>query len=430
MSDLAKRVYQAFGPEPLMPEQDNLYVDLEEVRGDANLVRRLAGNIRLASAATCQIVAGHPGSGKSTELRRLQRTLETGEDRAFVVFVQADEDIERNDVDFPEVLIAVIRQTAHLLKSRLDISLKPEGMKERLNKLRDWLPSGLELDKLELSAVFLKCSAAMKSNPSARRRIRGLLDEDAGNWVYAANDLIGRTKQELAKKGYGDLVIIIDDLDKMVLRPLPEAGCSTGEYLFVHREAQLRGFECHVVYTMPIALAYSAQEKVIANLYGGEPPVVAMTHIAGRDGGRFEPGFEKFRQIARERLASIDAEPAEVFADEAVLDRIVELSGGQPRELMRLIREAIVGEGLPIAPKAVTRVERESKRAYARFLCTEHWRVIEQVRLDAGFSRSEDNEDVFRDLLDSRAILQYVNDKEWYGVNPLVPDPPASLSNG
>jgi len=63
-------------------------------------------------------------------------------------------------------------------------------------------------------------------------------------------------------------------------------------------------------------------------------------------------------------------------------------------------------------------------------LCTEHWRVIEQVRLDAGFSRSEDNEDVFRDLLDSRAILQYVNDKEWYGVNPLVPDPPASLSNG
>lgn len=430
MADLVKRVYQVFGPEPLLPEQKDLYVDLDEVRGNANLVNRLASRIRLSDEPTCQIVAGHPGSGKSTELRRLQQTLETGKHRAFVIFVQADQDIERNDVDFPEILVAVIRQTAKQLRDRVGVSLKPGSLGERLERLKDLLPSGIELEKLELSAAFLKCSVAMKTNPNARRKIRGLLDDDAGNWLYAANDLIGSAKQELKKKGYGDLVIVVDDLDKMVLRPLPEAGCSTGEYLFVHREAQLKGFECHVIYTMPIALAYSAQEKVIANLYGGEPPVVPMTKIACDDGSRFKLGFGKFEEIVRERLDSVAADRGKVFADETVLDRLIELSGGQPRELMTLIREAIVSDGLPITSAAVMRVEREAKRAYARVLRTEHWPVIEQIRRNPDFSRSRDTDSIFRDLLDSRAILQYVNDEEWYGVNPLVPDPPASLNNG
>ena len=46
--------------------------------------------------------------------------------------------------------------------------------------------------------------------------------------------------------------------------------------------------------------------------------------------------------------------------------------------------------------------------------------MIEQVRRSGHVGRTHGNELTFRELLDSRAILQYVNDNVWYGLNPMV----------
>ena len=72
-ADLAQRVYREFSPEPLPPDrQTDLYVDLDEVRGKMDAVSRLERTIRFAEGKpTCQVLAGHRGSGKSTELLRL-----------------------------------------------------------------------------------------------------------------------------------------------------------------------------------------------------------------------------------------------------------------------------------------------------------------------------------------------------------------------
>lgn len=428
-SDVTNIVYQQFDPAPLRADQTDLYVDLDEVRGSMDLVNRLANRVRLANKATSQVLAGHRGSGKSTELRRLQRNLEIGKPPVFVVYVDVDDDIDLNDVDFPEILIAIVRQMAEQLKNRLEISLKPGLFTDRWKRLKHLLGT-IELDGVELSAQFLTLAATMKSSPDARLEIRKLLEPDTSNWLYAANDLIGVAKQELDKKGYSDLAIVVDDLDKMVLRPHHSAECSTGEYLFVHRVAQLTDFHCHMVYTMPLALAYSTQERVIATLYGGAPLVIPMTKLWTCQGKKYEPGRKKFRQIVEQRLKRAGAASQDVFKEKAVVDRLIELSGGQPRELMLLIRESIIGSGLPITAESVRRSEREGNRAYARQLRREHWRLLQQIRNNPDYCRSEDTDSVFRDLLDSRAILQYVNDKEWYRINPLVPEPPDLSGHG
>ena len=118
-ADPTQQVYREFGPEPIQPErQIDLYVDLEEVRGSMHAVSRLRERIRLAEGKpTCQVLAGHKGSGKSTELLRLKKELECGSPSFFVVYVKADEDIDRNDVDFPDILVAVVRQLATQPKS-------------------------------------------------------------------------------------------------------------------------------------------------------------------------------------------------------------------------------------------------------------------------------------------------------------------------
>ncbi len=95
---------------------------------------------------------------------------------------------------------------------------------------------------------------------------------------------------------------------------------------------------------------------------------------------------------------------------------------------MILLREAIIGGGLPITDAAVDRAEGEGRRAFARQLHEEHLKIIGQVRKDGKLRRTRDNEELVRDLLDSRAILQYVNKDEWYGVNPVISAPTSRTS--
>ncbi|MFC1795443.1 ATP-binding protein, partial [Planctomycetota bacterium] len=278
MADEIKKIYQVFDPAPLSADETDLYVDLDAVRGSSGLVKKFAQIIRLSDKPTCQLLAGHRGSGKSTELRRLQGELESGKEKFFTVFCEILEDIEPNDVDFPDVLIAIIRQVAEQFGERLSIKLKPGYFKQRWEELKNLLGSEVDFTKAELSVGLAKFSAAIKTSPNTRLKIRKSLEPRTNSWIDAANDVIGGAVLAASKKGYTGLVVIVDGLDKMTLRPHPKVGCSTAEYLFAERHAQLTAFSCHLIYTMPIALAYSCRERDIANQYGyTAPPVVPMT---------------------------------------------------------------------------------------------------------------------------------------------------------
>lgn len=429
MSDLIEKVYQAFDPGPLGgdADSDKLYVDLDDVRGCADVVNRLANKIRLSKTPTCQVLAGHRGSGKSTELRRLQHQLETASTRYFVVFCESDQDIDRNDVDFLEVLIAIMRQMSKRLREEVGIRLKLGYFRDRWQRIWNLLGSEVELESVELEAGFAAISTTVKASPDARLKLRGLIENDTGNWLNAANDLIGKVVLKLQKKDYHALVILVDDLDKMVLRPHPKAGCSTGEYLFVHRQAQLSAFLCHTVYTMPLGLAYSPLEPTIAGLYGGQVPVVPMIKISEPPpkGGDYAAGLEKCREIVRRRLESVGAKEEGVFDSPDTLDKLIRCTGGQPTELMYFAREALI-TSFPITAEAVERPARERRKAYARQLRAEHLPIIEEVRKTGRFTRTKQNDEAIRDLLDSRAVLQYVNDGEWYAVNPVIGSEPSS----
>jgi len=151
--DILEKVYQAFDPQkPLEAADTDRYVNLDEVRGSTGFVQRLAEPIYLSAKPTCQIVTGHHGSGKSTELLRLQRELQQHRKKPFVVYCEALEDIDRNDVDFPEVLIALVRQMATQLKERADIVLKPGYFKDRLQQLKGILAAPIAIDGHRLDA--------------------------------------------------------------------------------------------------------------------------------------------------------------------------------------------------------------------------------------------------------------------------------------
>ena len=149
-----------------------------------------------------------------------------------------------------------------------------------------------------------------------------------------------------------------------------------------------------------------------------------MTKITDEKGRTVAQGVEKFKDMVIRRLNDAGSDIKGTFQTETVLNHIIKISGGQPRELMTLIRDSLVTGGIPITRDAVSRTARNITHAYDRFLRKEHWKVINQVKKTHNLERTEKNDGLCMDLLDSRAVLQYRNEKQWYDANPLLPEPP------
>jgi sulfur relay (sulfurtransferase) DsrC/TusE family protein len=318
--------------------------------------------------------------------------------------------------------MAITRQVACELRNRLQIELKAGYFTQRWADLKGLLGSEVKLESLDLSAGLAKVTAALKSSPSTRNEVRQTLEPRTDSWIGAANEVFSEAVSRLAGRGYTGLAIIVDDLDKLSVDEKGKHGTSVAERLFLTRHAQLTAFNCHTIYTIPLALAYSCKEREIASLYGmTAPPVVPMTKLFDHDGKKHAPGFEKFRAIIARRIERAGAEQKNVFASDAVRDKAVKLSGGQPRFLITLIRDALVEGDLPITADTVDRVARKATHSYSRQLREEHWKIIEHVRKTHALTRTTDNDSLCMDLLANRAILQYLNDVDWYGLNPLLP---------
>lgn len=430
MSDLTKKVFKVFSEQPLTPEQSNLYIPLDELRGSYNTVRRLAGTIR-ADQGTTQVLAGHKGGGKSTELMKLQQELEQGHPKYFVVFCSSDEDIDRNDIDFPEILLVIVRKMAEQLNEKAKITLKPGYFKSRLESFKELLGSSIEFDKFDLGISTAKISGKIKNSPATRALLRTAMEPDTDNLLAAANDLIGEATLKLSEQGYDGLVILFDDLDKMIVRPMDDSRHTTDEHLFINRSPQMTGFHCHIVYSMPLTLAYSKHHQTLKNLYGGQLPAVPMIKLKAMppDGSIHPPGIAAMRKIIAARLNSEQIAFGDVFDSEETCKQLIQLSGGQPSVLMSLVKEAVIADTLPIAAPSLQRIRREGMREFRRQLRLDHWAIVEEFRQNGRHVTEEAEDSVFRDLLESRALLQYVNDEEWYGLNPFVEllEPPAGI---
>jgi hypothetical protein len=427
-TDLLRRLYQAFDVRALRDVDAELRVELDEFRKpQTGVAHEMYSKVVYSShSRPChQVLAGHNGSGKSTELWYLKSRLEAGGQTKpfFTVYCDADDHVDRNDVDFLDVLVAMLRQLATDLRERLGIELKPGYIRNRLGQLWGLLKSDVQLEALDLPMALGKLSVAIKGSPDARAELRKAFEPDAGNWMQAANECFGEAIRQLDPERFAGLVMIVDDLDKMANVEHQQGGCLQTENLFVRRAAQLTGFECHVIYSMPLDLAYSEHKPVVANSFGGDVPVLPMTKLYSRPPGRepHEAGVDAFSQVIDRRLARAGARRQDLFADDGVMRDVILLSGGQPTELMTLAREAML-VGLPIATAALPRLLSRGRLQYMSWLREDHWEIIKQVSKEGRYKLAEENKPAVRALLRTRAILQYLNRDEWYDVNPYLRD--------
>jgi hypothetical protein len=176
-------IYNTFNPMPL-PAGSPQYVDFWAVRGGSDVSIELGRKVCRSSEPTCQLFSGHLGGGKSTELLKLAEELK-GKGFTVVYFSADDDDINTEDVEYADILLACTRHLLEVVKEA-DPAPIVNWLKDRWGVLVDVMQTEIQIPEtaLEASIQFAKITSKIRtqknSTGSAARKAQSLHGKSGG----------------------------------------------------------------------------------------------------------------------------------------------------------------------------------------------------------------------------------------------------------
>lgn len=409
--------FDACHPEESLFADDPRYVDLTSVRGGESLADYIAWCIAETNPPHFhqRLVTGHRGSGKSTELRQLESRLEKR--LFFVSYLDVQDIIDPAEVNYLDVLLSLAKAVEQDLREKdIEIDkrlltgldrwfaekiLTEEQQKDTERTLKAEFGIGAEVPILArmLSAV----TGQIRSGSSRRMSIRLTLEKEVSVFIQLLNNLLGEARASVKRRGFVDLVVIVDGLEKMHYRETPD-GQSTHSMLFVQNAEQLKSPECHLIYTIPISLLSNSN---LGDAYPDGVFVLPMVNHTCRE------GKELLYELVSRRVAV-----ESVFEDKVLIYQLIDMSGGSARELMRLVRMSCEG--------VTNKVSSINTSRSIRWLVREFDRLVRDVDIAplvniAKQKRIPNNEASAR-LMHLRLVHEYYapDGEPWQDLHPAV----------
>jgi hypothetical protein len=413
-------VLQKIEYEEALPDGDPRYVDTQKARGSEQTFTRLARkfgwdpetNAFFAPNDKHVLFFGHIGSGKTTELRRYAGKLNDSK-RFYVVEVDVLAKLDRNNLQYTEALMAM----AETLLERLNGDGYSLG-EEALKPIRDWFTTAIHTraSNSELSAelktgiqaggglpgivkLFAGFTAAFKTGSSQKSEWRQEIRNGFTTLAIAFSELIRTAEVLLASVGRAERVLfLIDGTDKM-------RGEDTQQF-FVQDAEQLLAIQTLAIYTAPLHLKYDGRlgGKLDADM------VLPMIKLQERNGSPFAPGLDAMHDLLLLRADQ------SLFASDAEAKRLVEFSGGHPRELLRLLKLCCEVAHDKIDAMVVQRAIEQLASDYRYFLKPADYSLLKAIDTNPAHGG---NDLQAQELLHRLALLQY-NDGTWRRSHPVV----------
>ncbi|MGZ8219543.1 hypothetical protein [Methylomagnum sp.] len=359
-----------------------------------------------------QLLMGHRGCGKSTELRRLCHTLHDPQ-RFFVVFLDALIALDINNLGYPDILLAL----ASALLDRLDeddIGIPPDYVEpleawfeERVakhEKTQDYaadIKTGIsaETGLPFVAKLFAAITTSFRVNSTYKEEVRTVVRNHFSEFAAAFNALVAAANEtiECEQRGRG-LLFIVDGTDRLNQKDR--------QRFFIDDAYQLQQVEGNFIYCAPIQL--SSEEGQVHEAFRSQ--VLPMIKLRERnDPTPLPEAYAAMRELVYRRVDRA------LFDGEATVDYLIEYSGGNPRHLIRLLNNAFLaaaGECLdePAARAAVADLATD----FRRILNSEDYPVLAEIDHGDG----ERNDDRVRFLLYNLALLEY--NSFWRQTHPAV----------
>lgn len=408
--------YAACNPEEALRPGDERHVDLSAARGTDRAAETITLRIRRTRPPEYlrQLVTGHKGSGKTTELRFLQKCLE--DSKLFTVFLNVEEVLDLGEVKYLDVLLAMARALENETRKQR-VAVNPELLKN----LENWFcektltkseqtdveaalraEAGIEAGWPLLAKLLVKATSQFKSGSTRRMEIRQEMERDLGLFINYLNLLIRDARDKVRARGFQDIVIIVDSLEKMHFREDAE-GKSPHYDLFVDHAEQLKAPDCHLIYTVPIWLFFEAGLGDVFSAASHVIPMVRHWTDAGKD---------SLRKIVTKRV-----ELENVYEDPSDVDKFIELSGGSTRDLLRLLRMSFDNVIATVKPSNSQQAMTALVREYDRLLRDEDMEKLDDVEK---LGRVPSTQGGYARFLRDRLIHEYDNDPRIAKVHPAV----------
>ena len=411
------------------------FVNLSDVRGDyqkRELFQAFGVRIRNGQChynyeinrdnKTLFFLGGMRGSGKTTELAQYAQMLHDP-DCYFVVTCNIDKDLSLDDTEFMDILILMLEKlTEKLRESNVKVD------KDAASSLKKWFENrvveinrgikgeagielGVEHGKDSIFNWLLGTFATLKMGVSGsaerKQSIRSTLKNNFIDFARKFNEYVLEAARALRKKKKGqEILFIIDGLEKTWTAEVRRK-------IVIDEANRLQQIKANIIYTLPIELM---KERQRINQFATQVLSFPYIKIAEKDGSKVEGSYQRLREFVLKRIN------AELFENEAIIDKAIEYSGGSPRELLRILERAYFlsdEEKGKIESPALDRALVKLGNQTAQYLTTEEWEVIEKVIENNKAGITTDYNPLIESLLEKLILMEY-NDGTFKNINPVL----------
>lgn len=421
--------------EPL-PADASFYQDLSAARGTNCLARievRLREVAKASDAPYHLAFLGHRGSGKSTELLRLEEKLA---DCYYPIHLYLDSTLHR-DADYPDILLWLVESIASKLKTDnvpLDSKLVDEVASwfARAVKTKETVSASTNAVSAEAKTTAsvgiwgfgAKALASIKSNfvgsTKLRHEIRQELKKYATELIQAVNNFLAHVKKALSASGRpGRLLIVQDNLDRLDRDAALNLFRDSGEIL--------KTLQAVFVWTPPVGSQLAPFN--IGNIF--DPFPMPNIGVFDRDGKQKRVAIQGLTALVSRRMIIKDT-----FKKPTLVRDLILSSGGSIRDLLRLIErsrlEALANSHEVIEPSDVKQAVKSFGIDFQTTLIPSniyfptlaeisiHKRFVADLKNDLADQTINERRAFFHQLIMEGAVLAYNGNETWYDVHPAI----------
>lgn len=415
---------------------DPYYVPNLHGKDGYDVILRLQEAIEDTDGTGLYYFTGQRGTGKSTELRRLETLLNASDYRC----IRFDALSYLNDtqaINAQMLMLIVAAGIGDWINQHYPEKAATE--ESSLARFCNWLNTEIKLEKVDLQVPGVKLALNLKPmQESVAEKIRNLGDQQ--RFHRQIIDFISEMCTWVSEREQRRLVIVVDSLENLRGNPLAgkdqELLFASVLDVFADRIEQIKVPDVHVVYSVPPYLCLLANIRPqVAWMSLASVRVYAAPTPQTRRQPRSE-GLDMMRELLDKRLPNW----REILTDEG-FQRLALLSGGDLRQfIVRLLVDALhfaqyALERLPL--KADDPIIEDVASACAsemlQLTVRSEWPLLRTVAERHNILADDrDQIKTLAHLLDTKVILNYRNGKDWYDLHPTlwgVIDPPTTATS-
>lgn len=423
--------------EPVTPDHE-FYVDFKNLRGNfqERRVMRILNAISKNGKyhfdyqpnkynKTLLFLAGMRGSGKTSELAKYCQLLDSP-DCFFVVTCNVDSDLDRNNMQYMDILIF---QLEKLLEKARDHDLNldksiiksmeiwfQERVKEINRSLKTEGSAELEIgndDAFSIAGLFGKLigvtgnlKAGLSGSYERAETIRTNIQNRFPDFAVKFNTFIEQTNQQLRKERKGqEVLFIVDGLEKTMT-------AETRRKIIMEESNRIMEIKANTIFTLPIELM--KEKQLIQNF--GEIVMFPFIKIVERDGTVVQKAIERFEEFVCKRVDK------SLFDSVETIHLAIKYSGGSPRQLLRIIQQApweLDDEAPQITREAVEKTINQMGTSTASYLQPAEFELLKTIKADFEAGQSIGFSSDIQKLLEEGVLFEY-NDGTDKRANPLL----------